>query len=88
MKKKCKKPNQYLICLLLLFINFRGTLRITKSSQLDSVDPKAKKAAMLYNPNEDFDFGLVHLKVDFAESYACHKDGSVDIEGVKKWLAK
>lgn len=63
-------------------------MRITKSSQLDSVDPKAKKTAMLGNPKEEFDFGLVHLKVDFAESYAYHKDGSVDIEGVNKWLAR
>lgn len=63
-------------------------MRITKSSQLDSVDPKAKKTAMLGNPDEDFDFAALHVKVDFAESYAYHKDGSVDIEGLKKWLTR
>lgn len=63
-------------------------MRITKSSQLDSVDPKAKKAALLGNPDEYFDFGALHVKVDFAESYAYHKDGAIDIEGLKKWLAR
>lgn len=52
------------------------------------MDPKAKKTAMLGNPDEDFDFAALHVKVDFAESYAYHKDGSVDIEGLKKWLAR
>ncbi|KAJ8964853.1 hypothetical protein NQ314_004571 [Rhamnusium bicolor] len=65
-----------------------NTLRITKSKQLDSVDPKVKKAAMLGNPDEDFDFAALRVKVDIAESYAYHKNGSADIEGLKKWLAR
>lgn len=69
-------------------MHFRNTLRVTKSSQLESVDPQTKKAAMLGNPDEDFDFAALHVKVDIAETYAFHKDGSVDIEGLKKWLAR
>ncbi|CAH1112805.1 unnamed protein product [Psylliodes chrysocephalus] len=65
-----------------------NTLRITKSSQLESVDPKAKRAALLGDPDEDFDFAGLPIKVDIAESYAFHKNGSVDIEGLKKWLAR
>ncbi|KAJ8920053.1 hypothetical protein NQ315_011706 [Exocentrus adspersus] len=63
-------------------------LRITKSKQLDSVDPKVKRASVLGNASEDFDFAALPVKVDIAESYAWHKDGSVDIEGLKKWLAR
>lgn len=63
-------------------------MRVTKASQLESVDPKAKKAALLGNSDEDFDFAALHVKVDIAESCAYHKDGSVDIEGLKKWLAR
>lgn len=67
---------------------FRNTLRVTKSNQLDSVDPKAKRALMLGNPEEEFDFAGIHVKVDIAESYAYHKDGVVDIDGLKKWLVR
>ncbi|KAG5889249.1 hypothetical protein JTB14_006385 [Gonioctena quinquepunctata] len=63
-----------------------NTLRITKSSQLASVDPKAKQIAMLGDPDEDFDFAALPLKVDMAESYAFHKNGTYDNEGLKKWL--
>ncbi|XP_018564483.1 signal recognition particle receptor subunit beta [Anoplophora glabripennis] len=65
-----------------------NTLRVTKSKQLDSVDPKAKRASILGNPDEDFDFDALKVKVDISESYAYHKNGSVDIEGLKKWLAR
>ncbi|CAH1170370.1 unnamed protein product [Phaedon cochleariae] len=65
-----------------------NTLRITKSSQLESVDPNVKNAAKLGNSNEDFDFAALPMKVDIAESYAFHKNGMVDIEGLKKWLAR
>uniref|UniRef100_A0A6P7G1H8 Signal recognition particle receptor subunit beta n=1 Tax=Diabrotica virgifera virgifera TaxID=50390 RepID=A0A6P7G1H8_DIAVI len=64
-----------------------NTLRITKSNQLESVDPKMKKTALLGDPEEDFDFAALPLKVDIAESYAYHKNGTVDIDGLKKWLA-
>ncbi|KAJ8945040.1 hypothetical protein NQ318_019035 [Aromia moschata] len=60
-----------------------NTLRITKSKQLESVDPKAKKTAILGNIDEDFDFAVLHVKVDIAESYACSKNNAVDIEGLK-----
>lgn len=59
---------------------------MTKSSQLESVDPKAKKTAILGDISEDFDFAAIHVKVDIAESYGCHKNGTADIEGLKKWL--
>lgn len=65
-----------------------NTLRTTKSSQLESVDPKAKKVSLLGDSEEDFDFGALPLKVDIAESYAYHKNGSVNIEGLKKWLSR
>nr|CAI5831815.1 unnamed protein product [Callosobruchus analis] len=65
-----------------------NTLRTTKSSQLESVDPKAKKAATLGDINEYFDFAALGLKVDIAESYAYHKNGSVDIEGLKTWFLR
>lgn len=69
-------------------IFFRNMLRITKSKQLDSVDPKAKRAGILGNLEEDFDFAALKINIDITESYAYHKNGSVDIEGLKKWLAR
>lgn len=60
----------------------RNTLRITKASQLESVDPKAKKNV----GSEDFDFES--LKVEFVECNAFSKDDSANIEELKKWLVK
>ncbi|CAH1969580.1 unnamed protein product [Acanthoscelides obtectus] len=65
-----------------------NTLRTTKSSQLESVDLKAKKVAILGDVNEYFDFAAIGMKVDIAESYAYHKDGSVDINGLKTWFLR
>ncbi|KAJ8974030.1 hypothetical protein NQ317_001818 [Molorchus minor] len=65
-----------------------NTLRITKSKQLESVDAKNNRIAILGDPDEDFDFAALHVKVDIAESYGCSKSNSVDIEGLKKWLAR
>lgn len=63
---------------------YRNTLRITKASQLESVDPKDKKNVGL--GNGDFDFDL--LKVEFAECHAFSKEDDVDIDQLEKWLLK
>ncbi|KAJ3642394.1 hypothetical protein Zmor_025186 [Zophobas morio] len=65
-----------------------NTLRITKSSQLDSVDPKARKSASLGTSDSDFSFSSLNCKVEFAESFAFNKNGSVDVDQLKKWLSK
>lgn len=57
---------------------------MTKSSQLDSVDPKARKNVTLVRKGESFEFA--RMKVDFAECTAYGKDESVNIEGLEKWL--
>lgn len=67
---------------------YRNTLRVTKSNQLESVDPKTKQAAMLGDPNAEFDFSMLDVKIDLAESYAFHKNGSIDLEGLNKWLLR
>lgn len=65
----------------------RNTLRITKSSQLESVDPKAKTNNILVgNSNDEFDFEL--LKVEFAECNGFGKDEAANIDELKKWLLK
>lgn len=64
----------------------RNTLRITKASQLESVDPKDKKSVGLGNDDGEFDFDL--LKVEFAECNAFSSDASVNIDGLKEWLLK
>ncbi|RZB40677.1 signal recognition particle receptor subunit beta [Asbolus verrucosus] len=65
-----------------------NTLCITKSSQLDSVDPKAKKLVNLGSGDKDLSFSTMHFKIDFAESFAFNKNGSVNIEELEKWLVK
>lgn len=67
---------------IVIFLFCRNTLRITKASQLESVDPKAKKNVGA----EDFDFDS--LKVEFVECNAFSKDGSANIEELKQWLVK
>lgn len=63
----------------------RNTLRITKASQLESVDPKDRKnVGLLGDSDEEIDFDA--LKVEFAESNGFSKDDEVDIDGLKEWL--
>lgn len=70
----------------MLYVCFSNTLRITKSSQLDSVDPKAKRSAILGKNDENFDFNL--FNVEFAESCGYSKDNAVRISELEKWLLK
>ncbi|XP_044270475.1 signal recognition particle receptor subunit beta [Tribolium madens] len=65
-----------------------NTLRVTKTHQLASVDPKEKKIASLGAPDCDFSFANSPYKVDFVETFACSKNGAVDIEHLKAWVAK
>jgi signal recognition particle receptor subunit beta len=65
-----------------------NTLQITKSRQLDSVDPKARRIASLGSDDSDFSFSGLHYKIEFAESFAFNKNGSVNIEELKKWVVK
>lgn len=64
---------------------FRHTVAVTKSRQLDSVDPKAKRN-VLRNNEDGFDFNA--YRVEFAECNASSKDNSGDIEELRKWLLK
>lgn len=68
-----------------------NTLRVTKSSQLDSVDPKAKKQVLLGDENAPFNFdALDNLYVEFLESNNYGKDNTDDcnVNDLKKWLLK
>ncbi|EFA10591.1 signal recognition particle receptor subunit beta [Tribolium castaneum] len=65
-----------------------NTLRVTKSHQLASVDPKEKKIASLGAPDCDFSFACSPFKVDFVEGFGCSKNGAADIEQLKAWVAK
>ncbi|KAK9744788.1 Signal recognition particle receptor beta subunit [Popillia japonica] len=64
------------------------TLQITKSSQLEFVDPKIKKSSLLVD-GETFQFGLMSsIKVDFLDCNATTtEDGSPNLKGLEKWLS-
>lgn len=64
---------------------------MTKSSQLESVDPKARKMAVLGREGKKFEFAdLKGVSVDFVEFSAGTKEGDakVDTELLQKWICK
>lgn len=64
-----------------------NTLKITKSNQLQSVDPKANKSKIILGSKDgEFSFSGMNMKVEFAESYAQHKNGSVNLDTLKDWI--
>lgn len=52
----------------MVFLIYRNTLRVTKSSQLDSVDEKGKTSTYLGKEGVDFDFSTLPLNVEFIET--------------------
>lgn len=72
-----------------LYLLFRNTLRITKASQLESVDSKSKKNAFLGKDSKEFDFGQLNLNIDFAEVNVTSKYGTKgNIDNLNIWLEK
>lgn len=69
-----------------LIFYFRNTLRSTKASQLESVDPNEKQSLKLGNDSKDFAFSSLPIKVEIAESAAFNKNGSPDIQQLNNWL--
>ncbi|CAH0555451.1 unnamed protein product [Brassicogethes aeneus] len=65
-----------------------NTLRFTKAHQLESVDPKSKKTSGLGDMNKDFDFSILPVKVEFAQSFGCNKQKTCNIEELNNWLQK
>nr|QBH73237.1 putative ARL3 [Carausius morosus] len=66
-------------------------VRVTKSSQLESIDDSTSNNTYLGKAGKDFEFAhLLPLKVEFAESYArkLSSEDEGDIESVEKWLAQ
>jgi len=65
-----------------------NTLRNTQLNQPTQLDAKENVKNKLGDLSKDFSFSSLYCKVDFAESYAFHKNGSVDLDGLKKWIRK
>ncbi|XP_076250054.1 signal recognition particle receptor beta [Rhynchophorus ferrugineus] len=65
-----------------------NTLRNTQLNQLEQLDAKEHTNSKLGDISKDFSFANLYCKVDFTESYAFSKNGSVDLEGLKKWVGK
>lgn len=64
-------------------------MQLTKSNQLESVDPKSKKSVVLVD-GEKFDFDLLSsVKVDFADCHALSSENeSPNLAGLESWLSK
>jgi len=88
----CNKQDQPLVkgcnAIKLILEKEINTLRITKSSQLESVDPKSKKSASLGKDDEQFTFDSLPCKVDFVQAYATDKNKECKITDLENWLAK
>lgn len=67
-----------------------NTLKLTKSSQLESLDANAKSAnVLLGEEDEAFTFAAMsQYKIDFADAYATNDDKECNIVDVEKWLAQ
>lgn len=77
--------------MLIDFFYFSNLLRVTKSSQLQSVDPsQSNNSTFLGKQGKDFEFSHLNCKVDFAESSACTGDDEnpTDLKGLEEWIAK
>jgi len=61
-----------------------NALRVTKSSQLESVDQKSSKTAVLGKEGKDFSFASLPLKVDFVGASAL--GDAADRADLEKWL--
>ncbi|XP_022903070.2 signal recognition particle receptor subunit beta [Onthophagus taurus] len=66
------------------------TLQRTKSSQLDSVDPKVKKGDSFLSEGEDFHFSLLSpIQIEFANGFATNETkDSINVDELEKWLVK
>nr|QBH73249.1 putative ARL3 [Orthoderella ornata] len=65
------------------------TLRVTKSSQLESTNETGKQISFLGKEEKDFEFSqLSHLKITFAESSgrSSNNENECDLESVHTWL--
>lgn len=66
-------------------------MRITKSSQLQSVDPSQNNASTYIGKmGKDFEFSHLSLRVDIAESSANtgDDDNPADIKTLQDWISK
>lgn len=64
---------------------YRDTLRLTKSSQLESIDGKKNKT-VLGKKKKQFEFSHCQMPVEFAEVTSVSQD--VVVEPIKDWLEK
>lgn len=65
-----------------------NTVRNTQLNQLKQLGSKENVTRKLGDPSKDFSFASLYCNVEFAESYAFNKNGSVDLEALKKWIRK
>ncbi|XP_060527982.1 signal recognition particle receptor subunit beta isoform X1 [Cylas formicarius] len=65
-----------------------NTLRKTQLSQLKQLYGREATTDKLGDSNKDFNFENIYCKVNFAESYAFNKNGSVNLDDLKKWIGK
>lgn len=69
----------------------RNLVRVTKSSQLQSVDPaQTNTTAYLGKIGKDFEFSHLNCKVDVIEgsANAGDDDNPADIKALQEWISK
>lgn len=85
-------PIAYIECMPhLTFYCFRNLVRVTKSSQLQSVDPsQSNKVAYLGKLGKDFEFSHLGCKVDVLESSinTGDDDDPTEMKGLQDWISK
>lgn len=71
----------------MIVLFFRNTLRVTKGSQLESIDSSKNKSNVLGKEGKEFEFSSIP-KITFGESTALFKDENepADLKGLTQWL--
>ena len=72
-----------------ILFDFRTTLQITKSNQLDSVDSDINKSKKLLLDGDKFDFSLLSsTRVEFTEIPDDKEPENIKVEAFVKWFSK
>lgn len=63
-------------------------VRVTKSSQLQSVAPSQNRTTYIGKSGKDFEFSHLNSKVDFAECSLVGDDEETEIKALQDWISK
>lgn len=74
---------------LLIVFAYRNLVRVTKTRQLESVDPTSSENVFLGKQGKDFEFSQLIQNIDFAECSAVStEEKSAQLDQLTKWISR